>query len=302
MSVRVALIGLGDIARKAYLPVLAADPEIEPVLVTRNHAVRDELSRAWRVPEAYEQVKEAATADVDAAFVHAATPAHPSVVSVLLDAGIPTLVDKPLADSYDAAARLVDLSERRRASLMVGFNRRYAPGYREVLGWPDRDLVLLQKHRRNLPDTPRKVIFDDFIHVLDTLRFAVGDDQEVDVGSRTEGARLHRVFVRLRNGSRLGLGAMDRDSGTTQEVLEVTAPGRRRRIVEMAMATHHEDGVEAITRRDEWAPVQVQRGFTAMCAAFLDAVRSGRWLDPTDALRTHRLCEQVVRDVQAQAG
>ena len=33
---RVGLIGLGDIAAKAYLPVLAADAGIEPVLITRD--------------------------------------------------------------------------------------------------------------------------------------------------------------------------------------------------------------------------------------------------------------------------
>ncbi|MDX6228755.1 MAG: hypothetical protein QOI76_2145, partial [Frankiales bacterium] len=33
---RVAVIGLGDIARKAYLPVLAALPDVQLHLVTRN--------------------------------------------------------------------------------------------------------------------------------------------------------------------------------------------------------------------------------------------------------------------------
>ena len=45
----VALIGLGDIAQKAYLPVLAADPDVEPVLITRDPRRREELARAWRV-------------------------------------------------------------------------------------------------------------------------------------------------------------------------------------------------------------------------------------------------------------
>lgn len=33
---KVAMIGLGDIAQKAYLPVLAQWPDIELVLCTRN--------------------------------------------------------------------------------------------------------------------------------------------------------------------------------------------------------------------------------------------------------------------------
>jgi virulence factor len=36
-----------------------------------------------------------------------------------------------------------------------------------------------------------------------------------------------------------------------------------------------------------------------MCAAFLAAVREGRVLSARDALRTHEICEDVVRDAEA---
>lgn len=36
---KIAMIGLGDIAQKAYLPVLAQWPDIELVLCTRNPKV-----------------------------------------------------------------------------------------------------------------------------------------------------------------------------------------------------------------------------------------------------------------------
>lgn len=298
---RVALIGLGDIARKAYLPVLAADGRIEPVLVTRDPTVRRELSRTWRVPEAYERVEDVLGAGVDAAFVHAATPSHPPLVTALIDAGVPTLVDKPLAESYEEAATLVELADRRQVGLVVGFNRRFAPAYRDVASWPDLDVALLHKHRRGQPAPPRRVVFDDFIHVVDALRLLMGGSSRVDVSARVMDGLLHRVLLRIDEGSRTGIGIMDRASGTTQEVLEVSAPGRRRRIVEMAEVTHHQDGVEAVTRRDEWTPVAAQRGFAAMCEDFLEAVQSGRRLDASDALETHRLCEHVVSEVERSA-
>jgi virulence factor len=296
--VRVALVGLGDIARKAYLPVLAADPHVEPVLVTRNPAVRAELSQAWRVPESYERISDALGAGIDAATVHTATPSHRLVVGTLLEAGVPTLVDKPLADSYDEASRLVELADRRQVGLMVGFNRRYAPAYQEVARWPDRDVIVLHKHRRDAAEEPRRVVFDDFIHVVDTLRFLVGDGRVVDISARVESGLLNRVLLHLGAGTRHGIGVMDRASGTTEEVLDVSAPGRRRRITEIAEVVHHERGVEAVTRRDEWLPVAVQRGFTAMCAEFLDSVRTGRRLVAADALESHRLCEQIVAEIQ----
>lgn len=36
---RIALVGLGDIAQKAYLPLLASDEQVTPLLCTRNPAV-----------------------------------------------------------------------------------------------------------------------------------------------------------------------------------------------------------------------------------------------------------------------
>ncbi len=36
-----------------------------------------------------------------------------------------------------------------------------------------------------------------------------------------------------------------------------------------------------------------------MCDAFLAAVRSGQVLSARDALRTHEICEQVVREAEA---
>ena len=58
-------------------------------------------------------------------------------------------------------------------SLMVGFNRRYAPAYRAFADWADRDVVSLHKHRAHEPGSARAMVFDDFIHVVDTLRFLV---------------------------------------------------------------------------------------------------------------------------------
>lgn len=65
------------------------------------------------------------------------------------------------------------------------------------------------------------------------------------------------------------------------------------------MADVMEDaGAECRTRRSDWTPVERQRGFTGLCDAFLDAVRSGGRLPMEDTLETHRICEAMV--VQAE--
>lgn len=54
----------------------------------------------------------------------------------LLEAGVATYVDKPLAYELADSQRLVRLAEERGVSLTVGFNRRHAPGYTQCAEHP----------------------------------------------------------------------------------------------------------------------------------------------------------------------
>lgn len=303
---RVGLIGLGDIAAKAYLPVLAADSGVEPVLITRNPERRTALQSAWRVTEGYATVQDALTSatPLDAAFVHAATKAHPEIAMALIDAGIPAFIDKPLAlDALEADA-VVKRARSAGVSLAVLFNRRFTRAYAEVADWPGLDTVVLTKNRLGLPDDPRVVVFDDFVHVVDTLRFLVAPDpDEVQVVARAGGDEtLARVAITLRQGGRLGVGIMDRDSGQTVEVLEAMAPGRARRVTDLVDVVDRVGDVAQRRQPDNWASVAQQRGFTAMVAGLLASVRAGEVLDGGDALATHLLCEDILGQVHAQLG
>jgi virulence factor len=297
MTLRIAMIGLGDIARKAYLPVLGPRPDVELVFVTRDADTLAALGATWRVDRLHTALDAALAEGLDGAFVHAATSAHPALVRQLLEAGVPTLVDKPLADTGSETETLVDLAETRGVSLMVGFNRRHAPAYRDAaaLGAP---LVVMQKNRAGPLDDIRQTVFDDYIHVVDTLRFMTPGADQASVRGRTTGGRLEHVMLSLSGGGRDAIGIMNRASGANEETLEVSGAGLKRRIVDIDQVVD-QGATEALTRRGGWTSVGRQRGFEAMCGAFLDAVREGRRLSALDALETHRLCEQVVRELGA---
>ena len=103
---RIAVIGLGDIAEKAYLPVLAMRTDVALVLVTRNATALQRTGDRHRLRERYGAVEDAIAAGLDAAFVHTATEAHVPIVRMLLNAGISVFVDKPLSYRYADAAQL----------------------------------------------------------------------------------------------------------------------------------------------------------------------------------------------------
>ena len=242
---RVLVVGLGDIARKAYLPVIGGEPGLELHLATRDRSVLDAVGDAYRIVHRHESVAEALDAvPFDAAFVHAATAAHPAIVEQLLRAGVPVLVDKPLADSLDEAARLVALSEDAGRLLMVGFNRRYAPDYAALRDQP-RDVCLMQKHRRGPLDEARRTVFDDFIHVVDTLLFLAPVAAERVPSRRfVRDGLLHSVTLMLASDRHVAIGSMNRDSGLDEERLDVIGGGRKHSVLNLAERREQADGIE----------------------------------------------------------
>ncbi|MEV8605916.1 Gfo/Idh/MocA family oxidoreductase [Streptomyces griseoviridis] len=299
---KVGCIGLGDIARKAYLPVLAGLGEVELHLQTRTPATLDRVADGLHLPAGQRHTTLDALLDqgLDAAFVHAPTPVHPEIVARLLHAGVPTYVDKPLAYELADSERLVALAEERGVSLAVGFNRRFAPGYAQCLEHP-RDLILLQKNRVGLPEEPRAMILDDFIHVVDTLRFlAPGPIDDVTVRARTDAGLLHHVVLQLSGDGFTALGVMNRLSGSAEEILEVSGQDSKRQVVNLAETIDHK-GQPTVRRRGDWVPVARQRGIEQAVLVFLDAVRAGTVVSARDALETHELCERVVRAVREHA-
>lgn len=295
---KVGCIGLGDIAQKAYLPVLAVQPGVELHLQTRTPATLKRVGDTLHLPDAqrHADLDALVAAGLDAAFVHAPTDVHPQIVTRLLDAGVPTYVDKPLAYELADSERLVELAEERGVSLAVGFNRRHAPGYAQCADHP-RELILMQKNRVGLPEEPRRMILDDFIHVVDTLRFLVpGQVDDVTVRARAEDGLLHHVVLQLAGDGFTALGVMNRLSGSTEEILEVSGQDTKRQVVNLAEVIDHK-GQPTVRRRGDWVPVSRQRGIEQVTLAFLDAVRAGKTLSARDALATHELCERVVRAV-----
>ncbi|MET8166300.1 Gfo/Idh/MocA family oxidoreductase [Streptomyces sp. NPDC005329] len=299
---KVGCIGLGDIAQKAYLPVLGALPGVELHLQTRTPATLDRVADTLRLPreQRHHHLDALLAAGLDAAFVHAPTAAHPEIVSRLLEAGVPTYVDKPLAYELADSERLVTLAEARNVSLAVGFNRRLAPGYAQCADHP-RELILMQKNRVGLPEEPRTMILDDFIHVVDTLRFLVpGPVDDVTVRARVEDGLLHHVVLQLAGPGFTALGVMNRLSGSNEEILEVSGQDTKRQVVNLAEVIDHK-GQPTVRRRGDWVPVARQRGIEQAVLVFLDAVRAGKVLSARDALATHELCERVVRAVRERS-
>lgn len=108
---------------------------------------------------------------VDAAIVATPTVTHEQVATPLLQAGIDVLIEKPIAESSAAGARLTRLADERGCILQVGHLERFNPA---VTALEKRVTVPLffEIHRMSV-FTPRSldidVVFDLMIHDLDIV-------------------------------------------------------------------------------------------------------------------------------------
>lgn len=300
-QLRVGVVGLGAIARKAYLPVLSSRQDLDIVLATRNLAVLEELGRQYRIANRVQTVDELVGAGVTAAFVHAATEAHGFIVRKLLTSGIDVYVDKPISYSIDESRDLVRLADSQGRIFMVGFNRRYAPFYRTLSTVSGASLVLMEKHRAAPPQDVRTFVYDDFIHVVDTLRFlSPADPVDMHVAGIREGNLLKQLTVQWTTAGGTAVGIMTRGSGCDEERLEVASHDEGWRVLDLRSCVHWHGGRAEVTRAGDWESPLFSRGFSQIVDAFVQSVILERPATPAaeDALVTHELCEQIIEQLQ----
>ena len=300
--VKVGIIGLGDIAQKAYLPVFAERGDIEFHLFTRNQSKLETLAGKYRFPHIHNSLEEVIESGVKGAFVHSATESHYNIVKRLLVAGIHVYVDKPIAYDYEKARELTELAVEKGLILMTGFNRRYAPVYKQLAELKNPNMVIMQKNRLALPGKIRNFVFDDFIHVVDTLRFLFPYPiRQVNVTGKKKDTILHHVVIRLVSDEGIAIGVMNRDSGVVEEKVEVYHPGEKRTAVNVSELLIQTDRSETKAGGNDWEPTLHKRGFEQIIFDFLQAVNNESFplISARDSLVTHELCEKIVKEIES---
>ncbi len=297
---RIGLIGLGDIAQKAYLPVIANFSGVTPVLCTRNPEALTLLGSKYRIGECYQDVNDLIKSGLDAAMVHSSTESHAEMVTRLLEAGIPTFVDKPISYHLEDTKRIIDLSVTKDTLLFVGFNRRYAPLI-SAINEPSPVQLFLRKNRPYLPGDPRVFIYDDFIHVIDTLRYlSFGKVEDLQTWAYREGNQLGAVQVQWRSENTLVTGSMNRVSGADEETLDVYGQQQHWQIKRLAQGEYHTPEETSQLGFNDWQATLHKRGFVDMLSHFVQQakVKKAQQEQLEDILATHALCDQVLNQVE----
>lgn len=293
---KIGIIGLGDIAQKAYLPVLC-NKELDFHLYTPDQEKLSRIGRQYRFQNLHRDFESILNSGIQAAFVHASTSSHVEIIQLLLMNDIHVYVDKPITYDYASSKSLVRLAESRKLLLMVGFNRRYAPAYRELKQVAEPNMIIMQKNRVALPGDVRNFIFDDFIHVVDTIRYLFPYPvKELKVSGMKKDNLLYHVVIQLiaDNGA-IAMGIMNRDSGLVEEKVEVFSSGEKRSVLNVSAVHIQSNRDDTSKGRGDWDSTLHKRGFEQIVGDFLQSVGSGKspQFSIDESLLTHQMCEEI---------
>ncbi|MGS0496649.1 Gfo/Idh/MocA family protein [Pseudoalteromonas mariniglutinosa] len=300
----IALVGLGDIAQKAYLPIVTQHAQIDPIFCTRNERLLSKLASQYRVEKHFTDYQDVLACKPDGVMIHTNTQSHYAFAKQALEQKIATFVDKPLAYSFSEVSELIELATKQNTPLFLGFNRRFLPIMADIAKPKIRHLKW-QKNRLNLPAQPRTFIFDDFIHVVDSLchfanveRFDQLNQLQVFSQLDPQGL-LAAIHISFEFEGRLFQGAMDRLSGCNEEVVEITGLNEKWRIESLTNLTSMANEIQQPVPQKDWQPTLYKRGFESMLNAWLAAVKAQQ-VDQLQLKKdslTHELCEWLVAHV-----
>jgi len=128
---RVAVVGCGGIAQMMHLPTLAERPDLFQIagLADVNPATLQAVAARYGVAVQTADYRELlGRGDVEAVLV-AASGSHREAVLEALAAGKHVFVEKPLGFSVEETEEIAAVARRAPGLLMVGYHKRYDPGY-----------------------------------------------------------------------------------------------------------------------------------------------------------------------------
>jgi predicted dehydrogenase len=204
MSLRLAVIGVGHLG-KHHARILASLPgaTLTTVVDTNQPRAREIAAECGAEPAFdYRDV----LGRVDAVTIAVPTELHAEIATPFLNAGIPALIEKPMARSLAEADVMISAAAKVGVCLAVGHTERFNPAVEAARGLVT-DPRFIEVHRLGtFPDRSLDidVVFDLMIHDLDVVLSLVKSDVEsieaVGVPVLTTRVDIANVRMRFVNG------------------------------------------------------------------------------------------------------
>ncbi|WP_047999034.1 Gfo/Idh/MocA family protein [Lactiplantibacillus herbarum] len=298
---KIGVIGLGNIAQKAYLPVMAAmQDQYEFHLTTRNPEKRAQLAAMYGMTHTHETLDELIAEHPAAVFVHTPTSTHATIIKQLLMADINVYVDKPVATDVQVVQHLYDLAAARHLLLTCGFNRRFAPFNQQLKALPDKRMIVAEKVREDSDQSAETAVFDLMIHMVDTGLFLL-DEPLVSTDGRivpTANGNMGQGYFSAQTAHEQLQVVTNMVGGVNLEQVTMQATKERGVVTDLNTLTTVTTSQTQTTSFPDWTPTLEKRGFAPLIRAFLTAVEThgANPVDPASAITSHAVCRHLLSD------
>jgi myo-inositol 2-dehydrogenase/D-chiro-inositol 1-dehydrogenase len=235
MTVRIALLGCGRIARLAHLPNLAADPRTELVAIgdTSRAALESAREFAPKAEPFTDMHRLFETTRPDGAVIALPTPAHPDGVMAALQSGAHAYLEKPIAATIDDAQSIHQAWSATELVGRIGFNARFNPLFvqlrdklsageiGDVVGARTTFSALFPTEAtwRLSPQTGGGALLELASHHVDLLRFILQSEVErvfASAWSNRGDDEAAMLNIRMKNGAHaqafVAYGTLEEDS------------------------------------------------------------------------------------------
>ncbi len=229
------------------------------------------------------------------------------MVSELLNLGVHVCVDKPLAENLQDAERLVELAARKKLTLMVGFNRRFSPLYRDLKQhMPQAASLRMDKHRSDSvgPHDLRFTLLDDYLHVVDTALWLAGGATQLKSGTlltNDDGAMVYAEHHFSVEHLQITT-SMHRRAGSQREWVQAVTDGGLFDITDMR-EWREERGQGVVARPvPGWQSTLEQRGFAGCARHFIECVQNQTVPETAgeQAILAQRIVEKLWREAMSE--
>lgn len=299
---KIGVIGVGNIAEKAYLPTYAKKQgTVDFYFATRNKETKERIQKEYGFQHLYETIDELLEEKIEACMIHAATKVHYELAKRCLENGIHVYIDKPLSVHLNEVRELQELADKNQVILMVGFNRRFAPMVEELKRIPEKRLIQLQKNRIAAKETTEFVLYDLFLHLIDTAVYLLDEPiLRTKYQIRETKEYLEYAILQLETQNQTALLTMDLTSGANTEKYQVTSKNGTYEVSDLTQLVIQDADGKKVKEFGDWTNTLVKRGFEPMVEAFLSQIRSGKpeaeLLKQQEVVRSHELCEEVLKE------
>jgi virulence factor len=303
--VKVAIIGAGKITQKTYLPLLSARNDLELYLYSRDAQKLERIQRQFRLAGASNELDVVRHWEPQVAFILTVPGVHYGHVKTFLELGCDVFVEKPAALFTWQIQELAELAEAKKALLMVGFNRRYAPLNQLALNtWAARDIqmAIFEKHRFKAyhPDLYTNFV-DDTIHIVDLLRFLCGEAEALySIAQESNGFFWGgMVVLTLKKGGQAMI-ATSLQAGRWTEKIALhgeSASLHLEMFTQLSLMDNEKMQLWQESPTSAALTTNDIRGFSAEIEHFFDCIQTHQQplSSAIDAIKTHQLIDQIAQ-------